>query len=383
LEVPARDHAILSPSSAERWLHCTRAPRFELDFTDKETPAAAEGTAAHALAEHKLKKALKMRSRRPISIYDSDEMEGFTDDYRDYILEQLEMEKKTCPDAKVYVETKLDLTRYVPGSFGTSDCIIVSDNSLHVIDFKYGQGIVVKAEENPQMKLYALGALDLYEHLYDFTEVAMTIFQPRRENISTWTESVTELKKWAVEVLKPKAKLADRGDGDFCCGDWCLFCKAAVKCRARAEANLSLAKKEFALPPKLTDGEIEAFLPLLPRLTKWANDVTAYASDQAIHHGKKWKNWKLVHGRSNRRYKDESAVIKAAEKAGFHDIYSRKLIPITEMEKLMGKKTFQDVLGSLVVKPPGKLTLVPSTDKRPEVNIANAKEEFKTLEEEK
>lgn len=381
--MPARNHAILSPSSSERWLHCTRAPRFELDFADKETPAAAEGTAAHALAEHKLKKALKMRSRRPVSSFDSDEMEGFTDDYRDYILEQLEMEKKTCADAKVYVETKLDLTRYVPGSFGTSDCIIVSDSRLHVIDFKYGQGIVVKAEENPQMKLYALGALDLYEHLYDFTEVSMTIFQPRRENISTWTESVKELKKWAKEVLKPKAKLADRGDGDFCCGDWCLFCKAAVKCRARAEANLSLAKKEFALPPKLTDGEIEAFLPLLPRLTKWANDVTAYASDQAIHHGKKWKNWKLVHGRSNRRYKDESAVIKAAEKAGFHDIYSRKLIPITEMEKLMGKKTFQDVLGSLVMKPPGKLTLVPSTDKRPEVNIANAKEEFQTLEEEK
>jgi hypothetical protein len=381
--VPARTHAILSPSSAERWLHCTRAPRFELDFADKETPAAAEGTAAHALAEHKLKKALKMRSRRPVSSYDSDEMEGFTDDYRDYILEQWEKEKQTCPDAKVYVETKLDLTRYVPESFGTSDCIIVSDNRLHVIDFKYGQGIVVKAEENPQMKLYALGSLDLYEHLYDFTEVAMTIFQPRRENISTWTESVKELKKWAKEVLRPKAKLADEGTGDFCCGDWCLFCKAAVKCRARAEVNLSLAKKEFALPPKLSDEEIEEILPQLPRLTKWANDITSYASDQAIHHEKKWKNWKLVHGRSNRRYKDERAVIKAAEKAGFHDIYSKKLIPITEMEKLMGKKTFQDVLGSLIVKPPGKLTLVPSTDKRPEVNIANAKEEFKTLEEEK
>jgi hypothetical protein len=381
--VPARNHAILSPSSAERWLHCTRAPRFELDFADKETPAAAEGTAAHALAEHKLKKALKMRSRRPISSFDSDEMEGFTDDYRDYILEQWEKEKQTCPDAKVYVETKLDLTRYVPGSFGTSDCIIVSDSRLHVIDFKYGQGIVVKAEENPQMKLYALGALDLYEHLYDFEEVSMTIFQPRRENISTWTESVKELKKWAIDVLKPKAKLANEGNGDFCCGDWCLFCKAAVKCRARAEANLSLARKEFALPPKLTDEEIEELLPLLPRLTKWANDISSYASNMAIHHGKKWKNWKLVHGRSNRKYKDESAVIKAAEKAGFHDIYIRKLISITEMEKLMGKKTFQNVLGSLVVKPPGKLTLVPSTDKRPEVNIANAKEEFKTLEEEK
>lgn len=211
----------------------------------------------------------------------------------------------------------------------------------------------------------------------------MTIFQPRRENISTWTESVKELKKWAKDVLRPKAKLADEGNGDFCCGDWCLFCKASVKCRARAEANLSLAKKEFALPPKLTDEEIEEILPLLPRLTKWANDVTAYALDQAIHHGKKWKNWKLVHGRSNRRYKDESAVIKTAEKAGFHDIYSRKLISITEMEKLMGKKTFQDILGSLVTNPPGKLTLVPSTDKRSEVNIANAKEEFQTLEEKK
>lgn len=381
--MPPNTHAILSPSSADRWLHCTRAPRFELEFSDRETTAAAEGTAAHALAEHKVRKALKMRSRRPVSEYDSDEMEELTDAYRDYVIEQLETERQSCPDAQAYVETKLDLTAYVPGSFGTSDCIIVSDKRLHVIDLKYGQGVLVEAKENSQMKLYALGALDIYEKLYDFDKVAMTIFQPRRENVSTWTESVAELKKWAEEVLKPMAKLADAGDGEFCSGDWCLFCKAAVKCRARAEAKLELAKKEFSLPPALSDDEIEEILSVLPDLTKWAGDIINYATDEALNHGKKWKDWKIVGGRSNRKYKNEDAVIKAAEKAGYTDIFKKSLITLTEMEKLMGKRKFKEVLGDYVIKPPGKPTLVPRTDKRPEMQISDVHNEFDNVEEEK
>lgn len=379
--MPPNTHAILSPSSADRWLHCTRSARLELEFSEKESDAAAEGTAAHALCEHKVKKALKQRSRRPTSEYDSDEMEELTDAYRDYVLEQLTQERQNCPDAQVFVETRLDLTAYVPGSFGTCDCLIVSDDKLHIIDFKYGQGVLVEAEENPQMKLYALGALDIYDGLYDFKEVAMTIVQPRRENVSTWTESVDELRKWAEEELKPKAELADAGEGDFCSGDWCLFCKAAVKCRARAQAKLELAKQEFSLPPIITDEEIEDILPRLPDLTKWANDIMAYATDAALNHGKQWRGFKVVEGRSNRKYSNEDAVIKAAKDAGYTDIFRTSLITLTEMEKLMGKKKFKDILGGLVVKPQGKPTLVPDTDKRPAITGNDAKSDFQKITE--
>jgi hypothetical protein len=379
--MPPNTHAILSPSSADRWLHCTRSAKLELEFSEKESDAAVEGTAAHALCEHKVKKALKQRSRRPVSAYDSDEMEELTDAYRDYVLEQLTLERQNCPDAQVFIETRLDLTSYVPGSFGTCDCLIVSDEKLHIIDFKYGQGVLVEAKENPQMKLYALGALDIYDGLYDFKEVAMTIFQPRRENVSTWTETVEELRRWAEEELKPKAELADAGEGEFCSGDWCLFCKAAVKCRARAQAKLELAKQEFSLPPIITDEEIEEILPRLPDLTKWANDIMAYATDAALNHGKQWKGFKVVEGRSVRKYSDEDAVIKAAKDAGYTDIFKTSLITLTEMEKLMGKKKFKETLGGLVVKPQGKPTLVPDSDKRSAITGNDAKSDFKKITE--
>jgi hypothetical protein len=379
--MPPNTHAILSPSSADRWLHCTRSAKLELEFSEKESDAAVEGTAAHALCEHKVKKALKQRSRRPVSAYDSDEMEELTDAYRDYVLEQLTLERQNCPDAQVFIETRLDLTSYVPGSFGTCDCLIVSDEKLHIIDFKYGQGVLVEAKENPQMKLYALGALDIYDGLYDFKEVAMTIFQPRRENVSTWTETVEELRRWAEEELKPKAELADAGEGKFCSGDWCLFCKAAVKCRARAQAKLELAKQEFSLPPIITDEEIEEILPRLPDLSKWANDIMAYATDAALNHGKQWKGFKVVEGRSVRKYSDEDAVIKAAKDAGYTDIFKTSLITLTEMEKLMGKKKFKETLGGLVVKPQGKPTLVPDSDKRSAITGNDAKSDFKKITE--
>lgn len=374
--MPPNTHAILSPSSAHRWLNCTKTARLELEFGEKESDAAAEGTAAHALCEHKVKKALKQRSCRPVSPYDSDEMEELTDAYRDYVLEQLTQERQNCPDAQVFIETRLDLTAYVPGSFGTCDCLIVSDEKLHIIDFKYGQGVLVEAEKNPQMKLYALGALDIYDGLYDFKKVAMTIFQPRRENVSTWTETVEELRRWAEEELKPKAELADAGEGEFCSGDWCLFCKAAVKCRTRAQAKLELAKQEFSLPPIITDEEIEDILPRLPDLTKWANDIMAYATDAALNHGKQWKGLKVVEGRSVRKYSNEDAVIKAAKDAGYTDIFKTSLITLTEMEKLMGNKKFKETLGDLIVKPQGKPTLVPDTDKRPAITGNDAKSEF-------
>lgn len=380
--MPPEKHAKLGPSGAHRWLNCTPSANQELEFADKSSEAAAEGTAAHALAEHKLRRALKMRSTRPVSQYDCDEMEGHTDDYVQFILESLEEAKQLCADPLILIEQRLDLTCYVPDSFGTGDCLIVADHLLHVVDFKYGQGVLVEAEENPQMMLYALGALRLFEGLYDIDTVAMTVYQPRRDNVSTWTTTVEELTAWAEDFLKPRAAMAFNGEGEFTPGPWCTFCKAAVKCRARAEAKLQLAKYEFAKPPLLTDEEIEEILTKLDDLTKWASEIVAYAQDAAINHGKHWNGFKLVESKTNRKYSDEAAVVDAARAAGYNDIFRKTLIPITEMEKLMGKKTFAAILGGLVVKPQGKPTLVPASDKRPAITTTGATDDFKDYMEE-
>ncbi len=369
-------HAILSASGAHRWLNCTPSARLELEFDDNSGEAAAEGTAAHALSEHKLRKALKMRSKKPVSPYDSDEMDNYTDGYVEFVLEVIEQAKQICSDPLILIEQRLDFSNYVPDGFGTGDCVIIADGTLHIIDFKYGQGVLVSAEDNPQMKLYALGALDLFDGIYDIEMVSMTIYQPRRENVSTSTVSKENLYQWAEEVLKPKAELAFNGDGNYCPGEWCQFCRAAVKCRARAEAKMKLATFEFALPPLLSDEEIAGILSSIGDLTNWANEIIAYATDAAVNHGKKWPGFKVVEGRSNRKYKDEEAVAEAAKNAGYRDIYKQSLITITEMEKLMGKSKFNEILGELVMKPPGKPTLVPVSDKRPEMNTSSAKNDF-------
>lgn len=372
-------HAILSASGSHRWLNCTPSARLELEFENTTSEAAREGTAAHALCEHKLKKFLKKRSKRPVSDYNSDEMEECTDAYAEFVMEQYEEAKKSCKDPVILIEQKLDFSCYVPEGFGTGDCIIISDDKLHIIDFKYGQGILVEAEHNPQMMLYALGALEIYDALYDIKEISMTIFQPRRENVSTWIISIEELKAWAEEELKPKAQMAYDGEGEYLPGEWCTFCKAAVKCRARAEEKMKLARMEFKLPPLLTDAEIEEVLTVLPDLTKWANEITAYATEAAIHHGIEWNGFKVVEGRSNRKYRDEQLVAEAAKEHGYTDIYRQSLIPMTEMQKLMGKAAFEEILGDLIYKPPGKPTLVPNTDKRPAMNVTNAENEFNEI----
>ncbi len=372
-------HAILSASSSHRWLNCLPSARLELDFEDQSGEAAKEGTAAHDLCEHKLKKALHMRSERPISEYGSDGMEECTDAYVDFIMEQLELAKMTCKDPIVLIEQRLDFSCYVPDGFGTGDCVIIADDSLHIIDFKYGMGVLVDAVDNPQMKLYALGALEIYDSLYDIKEVSMTIFQPRRENVSTWTIPVEGLKEWANVELKPRAVKAFNGEGEYIPGPWCTFCKASNRCRARADENLKLAQMEFKMPALLTDSEIEEVLLILPDLTKWANEITAYATDAAVNHGKEWRGFKVVEGRSVRKYKDENAIAEKAEASGYRDIYRKSLIPMTEMQKLMGKTKFEEILGNLIYKPPGKPTLVPNSDKRPAMNVADAKNEFNEI----
>lgn len=370
-------HAFLSPSGSHRWLNCTPSAMFESEFPGGSSSAAEEGTAAHAFCEHKLKKALRRRSKRPVSDYDSDEMQEYTDSYVDYVLEQLEVAKQTCKDPMVLIEQKVDFSEYVPDGYGTADCIIVADDTMQIIDFKYGLGVLVDAEQNTQLMCYSIGALNLFDSLYDIKQVTMHIFQPRRENVQNWTIPVDELKAWAENELKPKAQMALNGEGEYNPGEWCQFCKAAVRCRARAEEKLRLAQQEFKMPPLLTDSEIEEVLTILPDLTKWADGILAYATDAAVNHGKEWNGFKVVEGRSVRKYKDEELVAQAAKDHGYTDIYRQSLITMTEMQKLMGKKQFDQILGDLIVKPQGKPTLVPVTDKRPAMNVTNANNEFK------
>lgn len=344
---------------------------------DSTSAAAEQGTVAHALAEWKLRRALHQApSMKPVSDWIDTEMEAHTNDYVAFIQERLREARKTCSDPVVLIEQRLDYSYFVPGGFGTGDCVIIAEPALQIIDLKYGQGILVETERNPQLMLYALGALAAFDVLYEISEVAVTIFQPRRSNVDTWQVSVADLTAWAEEVVRPTAELAARGEGCFAAGDWCRFCKLAPTCRARAEANLALARLEFAPPAELSDVEISEVLAKLPELKAWASDVEAYALSLAVNQGKTWAGFKLVEGRSIRKYADENAAAQVAEAAGVSDIYEKKLKTITALEKQLGKKRFNELLGSLIVKPPGKPTLVPETDKRPELATVSAVEEF-------
>ena len=346
-------------------------------MVDEETTFAAEGTAAHALCEWKVRKALKMRAgRRPASDYWTDEMEECADDYRDYICDLVGQAKQICKDPITMIEQHLDFSCWVPDGFGTGDFLLVADGELNICDFKYGRGVPVYADHNPQMMLYGLGALNLFDCLYDIKTVTMTIFQPRLSNISIWSLTAEELYKWAEEELKPKAAMADKGEGEYTPGSWCRFCKARNQCRARAESFLELAKMEFQPPALLSDEEIAEVMQQAGELSRWASDVMAYAEAMAINEGKHFDGYKLVEGRSNRRFTDTAAVEKVARDAGYTDIYNKSLITLTAFEKLMGKEDFNALLGKYVEKPKGKLTLVPVSDKRPEVTICNVEDEF-------
>lgn len=375
--MPPEVHSVLGASAADRWMNCTPSAQLTAGMEDETTTFAAEGTAAHALCEWKVRKALKMRAgRRPTSDYWTDEMEEFTDDYRDFIMDLVGQAKQHCKDPVTLIEQHLDFSCYVPDGFGTGDFLLVADKELNVVDFKYGRGVAVYADHNPQMMLYALGALNLFDCLYDIEQVTMTIFQPRLSSISTWTITAAELYQWAEKVLKPKAELAAKGEGEFVSGSWCRFCKARNTCRARAESFLELAKMEFQPPALLSDEEVAEVMEKADELSKWANDVMAYAQVEAIENGKHWNGYKLVEGRSVRKFSDEAKVEATAKEAGYTDIYNKSLITLTAFEKLMGKKTFADVLGQYVTKPAGKLTLVPVSDKRPEVSVNTVNDEF-------
>lgn len=374
-------HALLSASSSHQWLNCPPSARLCERYKDQGSSYAAEGTDAHTLGEYKLKTALGIQAKNPTAnlSYYNEEMEECATGYAAFIMDLVETAKQTCADPVVLIEQRLDFSKYVEGGFGTGDCVVIADGTLHIVDYKHGQGILVEAEDNPQMKLYALGALELFDCIYDINTVSMTIYQPRRDNVSTHTVFKESLYQWAEEILKPAAELAYAGDGEFHCGDWCQFCKAKHDCRKRAERNLELARYDFKLPPLLEDDEIESILGRIDGFLSWASDIKEYALQAALS-GKQWNGWKLVEGRSNRRYTNEEAVAGVVSAVGF-DPYEHKVMGITTMEKILGKSRFADLLGTLVEKPQGRPTLVPESDKRPAIHTG--KHDFGDYEEEK
>ncbi|MGV9196386.1 DUF2800 domain-containing protein [Arcanobacterium canis] len=377
-------HATLSASGSHRWLNCPPSALLEAAYRsehgDDSSPAAAEGTAAHALSEWKIRTALDHLKQdagmRPTSEWDGPEMETHTDDYTQFVLEKAKQAYFEDGSAVVAIEQRLDFSHLVPEGFGTADCLIIAGNRMEVIDFKYGQGVLVEVEHNPQAMLYGLGALNVFGQLYDIETITLTIHQPRRENISSWTLTRAELEHWGETTVKPAAQLAAKGEGEFQAGSWCQFCRIAATCKKRAEANLALARHEFKPAVELTDAEISEVLTQIPLLTKWAADVEAYATGMAVHQGKQWPGFKVVEGRSIRKYKNETEVAQVLEAAGHTDIWTRKLATITALEKLLGKKQFNELLGDLVIKPAGKPALVPETDKRPALEINTVNDEF-------
>lgn len=370
-------HATLSASSAHRWLNAPPLPQLEKLFPNPASPMAEEGTVAHALGEYKLRKALGQKVKRPASDFDNDDMEAYNDDYCSYVMEEFQKVKLSHPGATVLIEQRLDFSNYVPDGFGTGDCIIIADGLMHIVDFKYGKGVRVIAENNPQMKLYALGALNNYSMLYDQPDVIdMTIFQPRIGNMSTWSIETDALLEWAKTDLKPKAELAIKGDGTVKYGPWLQFSNCNAVLRVCYNQYKKLQEFQLRSPHLMSNAEIEEVLANVDELVKWANQVKAYAQDLAVNHGKQWDGFKVVEGRSIRKYKDEATVAKVAKENGFTDIYQKSLLSITKLEKVMGKKKFDELLEPYIYKPAGKLTLVPQTDKRPAVDTTNPKDEF-------
>jgi len=364
-------HALLSASSSHRWLNCPPSARLCDSYGDKSSNYAAEGSDAHELCEYKLKVGLGIHTKDPTPnlTYYNEEMEECANGYASFILELKEKAKQSCSDPQILIEQRLDFSRFVEDGFGTGDCVVIADGTLHIVDYKHGQGVLVEAEDNPQIKLYALGALEIFDGIYDIDTVSMTIYQPRRDNVSTHTVFKESLYQWADEILKPTAELAYAGKGEFCCGEWCQFCKIKHECRARADYNMDLARYDFKLPPLLEDDELEEILEKIDTLISWASDIKDYALQAAIS-GKQWHGWKLVEGRSNRRYTDELVVADSITTAGY-DPYEHKVLGITAMTSLLGKKRFEELLGSYIQKPQGKPTLVPESDKRPAIQTAN------------
>lgn len=387
-----RSHALLSASGAGRWINCTPSAKLEDEYGEKRSSSyAQEGTLAHELSELYLNRDVlkaitddqfekRLESIMANDLF-SEEMLEIVPIYTDYCSSQLAEAKTVNPLAVMEIEQKLDLTEYVPESFGTADCVIINDDLIEVIDLKYGKGVPVYADWNKQLMLYGLGALRKYDTMYDIENVRLTIVQPRISNISSFLISVDELRKWAEEELRPKAELAFNGKGELNAGEWCKFCAVRNRCRKLYEQQFEIAKHEFAEPTLLTDDEIADIVLRTPKLIEWANSITEYAQAKALTENKQWPGLKLVEGISRRKWIDEdqasNAIFARCPELSEDEIFSMKLKPITSIEKIIGKKRFEEILSDVVIKPQGKPTLVSLEDKRPAMGYAQAQLDFK------
>lgn len=377
-----RKHAILSPSGASRWINCTPSPRLEEGFEDEQASVyAAEGTLAHEFAELELKKALKtvlpymtiLETLRANTLYTSD-MEPEIEKYTSYVLEQL---SAAAPGAVLIIEKKVDLTYFIENGFGTNDAIIIADGTMEVIDLKYGKGIRVEAKDNSQLMLYGLGALRAYELMYDIHTIRMTIVQPRLDHIDSVVIQAEALNLWGEKTVKPKAKLAFSGEGIQKAGPWCQWCKVKAKCGTLTADSLRMAKHDFQDPHLLTDKQLLEVYKGIPQFMDWASAVSKHILDRAVE-GKKWEGYKLVEGRSNRKWIDETKVAKQLIKLKYsaNQFMISKLAGIVAIEKLVGKAKFPETLGGLIVKPQGAPTIALESDKRPAMGIEQAKKDF-------
>ena len=380
-------HALLSASSSHRWLHCTGAPRLEATFPDTTSEYAKEGTLAHELCELKLKKYTTVMAKGTYTrAYNkikknelwANEMDETTDVYLEYI-KSIMLSYKVAP--VVVIEKRVDFSQYVPEGFGTADCIILAGDTLHIIDYKHGKGVIVDADHNPQMMLYALGAIHDYSLLYKFNTIKMTIIQPRVNNISEFEMPSDELRKWGEEVVAPKAKEAYEMEGHtFEAGAWCGFCRAKAQCRTRCEhfdAMHSLTTKD---PRLISLEELGLYLEHGKDIESWYKDIKEYALSESLA-GAEVPGWKAVEGRGSRVFQDGDTAIQTLINGGVDEsiLYERKVLTLAQIEKAIGKKEFNELVGDQVVKNPGKPTLVVDTDKRPRItNQPSAAQVFNT-----
>lgn len=369
------DHALLSASGASRWINCPPSARLEEQFENTSSKYAGEGTLAHNLAEIILKDHFgKLDGQEYSNLFEeitqnklfSDNMPGYVGVYTGYVIEQTRKAQAKKTGAELLIEEKVDLSNYINEGFGTCDSNIIADGTLEIVDLKYGQGVKVEAKENNQLMIYALGALDLYDLSYDIKRVKLTIVQPRLNHIDSWAISVTKLKQWAKKVLTPAAELAYDGKGLQKSGGHCRWCRAKAKCATLAADNVKIAKHDFKDPHLLTEDQMIEVFEKIPLLTQWAEAVKEYMTKEALE-GKEIKGYKIVEDQSKRKIDDEIGATKVLLSAGYGQpqVENSKLKGISELEKLLGKENFNNLLGQFIVKPPGKPTLVSIEDKRP------------------
>ena len=370
-------HFPLSASGGAIWSACTQSYMAGKDFPDRGGTFAAEGTYAHAMAEYIMRRFVQgvenpddLTGFDTNSEYYSPAMVEYVHQYTDLCCEKVVAARKADKFAACLVEQKLHFDSIVPGGFGTGDLVIIADGEVNVVDLKYGQGIPVSAENNVQLQIYAVAAIEQFAFAYDFDKVRMTIVQPRNNGVSEQVKTVEELTEWG-KWMHGRAEMALKGEGDFVAGKHCRFCKAAPRCKALSEYNLELAKLDFKDVTLLSDEEIADVLNRIDELKNYADMIAQYALTEAVAGRHKWPGYKLVQGRSRRTYKDTTAIMDTLNKAGYEQEQYMKppeLKTITDITKILGKKKFEELLGKYLEKPPGKPALAPVDDKRPEYN---------------